>query len=176
MAVPAVTVPVPAALELTFHVTALFGLLVPVTVAVNCSVLPALIVRPDGLTVTLVTEAVTFLTVTVTLPDLEGSNADTAKTKRVCAVSAAATERTPFSSMEVPRVTEPVPAALELTFHVTEVSGSFVPVTTALNRKALPVSTVWFAGLTETPVTVGRMILTDALPDLDESIAEVAVT
>ena len=55
MLVPDVTAPVPAAFELTFHVTAPLGLLVPVTEALNWRVLPAATDCPDGLTVTLVT-------------------------------------------------------------------------------------------------------------------------
>jgi len=48
-------------------------------------------------------------------------------------VSFAETERRPFTSIEVPRVTAPEPAAFELTFHVTAVLGLFVPETAALN-------------------------------------------
>ena len=61
MLVPARTVPVPAAFELTRHVTVVAGLLVPVTDALNCMVAPPddiallLIVWLAGLTLTLVT-------------------------------------------------------------------------------------------------------------------------
>jgi len=82
------------------------------------------------------------MTETATLPDFVGSIVDVAKTKRVLAVSPPATVRRPLALMEVPAVTPPVPAAFELTFQVTVVSGSFVPETTALNCKVLPVPTV----------------------------------
>jgi len=78
MLVPDVTAPVPAALELTLHDTAVPGLFVPVTVALNCSVLPAAVVLPVGLTVTFVTVGCAMFT--VTLADFDESNADTAKT------------------------------------------------------------------------------------------------
>jgi len=57
IAVPSVTAPSPAALELTFHVTFWPGLLFPATTAVNLSLPPlsALAVPPSALTVTLVT-------------------------------------------------------------------------------------------------------------------------
>ena len=56
--VPDVTEPVPAVFELAFHVTPVPGLLVPVTVALNCCVLPFMIDCAEGLTVTLVTVGV----------------------------------------------------------------------------------------------------------------------
>ena len=44
MVVPEATAPVPAALELILHVTAVLGLLTPETVALNCNTAPAVIV------------------------------------------------------------------------------------------------------------------------------------
>ena len=41
--VPEAMAPVPAAFELTFQVTALFGLLAPETVATNCTVVLVLV-------------------------------------------------------------------------------------------------------------------------------------
>jgi len=52
MPVPTVTSPVPEALELTIHVTALLGLFVPVTHAENWSSLPLLTDWFGGLTAT----------------------------------------------------------------------------------------------------------------------------
>jgi len=96
MLVPVVTAPVPAALELTIHVTEVSGLLVPVTVALNCSVLPAVTDCPAGLTVTFVTVGVAgvtgvagvaggraglcSVTFTVTLPVFEVSAIEVART------------------------------------------------------------------------------------------------
>ena len=48
-------------------------------------------------------------------------------------VSLAETVRSPLALMLVPDVTDPVPAAFELTLHVTAVPGLLVPVTAALN-------------------------------------------
>jgi len=56
--------------------------------------------------------------------------------------------------MLVPGVTAPVPAAFELTFHVTVLSGLLLPVTEALNCRVLPLVTDWLDELTVTPVTV----------------------
>ena len=47
--------------------------------------------------------------------------------------SAEDTVRFPLEFILVPCVGEPVPDGLELTFHVTALSGLFVPVTCALN-------------------------------------------
>lgn len=66
MAVPGVTTPEPVAFELIRHVTALLGLYVPITDALNCKVLPAVIVWFEGETVTLVTVGLT--TETETMP------------------------------------------------------------------------------------------------------------
>ena len=66
---------------------------------------------------------------TITLADLVGSSADVAKTKSVVILSFGATVNNPLELIEVPCVTAPLPAALELTFHVTTLLGSFVPVT-----------------------------------------------
>jgi len=78
MLVPDVTPPVPAALEFTLHVTVLSGLLAPVTIALNCRVLPLSTDWFEGLTVTLVT--VGIITLTTALPDLEVSAVEVAKT------------------------------------------------------------------------------------------------
>jgi hypothetical protein len=50
--------PVPAAFELTLQVTVLAGLLVPVTVALNCTLVLVLVEVVEGLTATLVTVGV----------------------------------------------------------------------------------------------------------------------
>ena len=78
--VPDVTEPVPAVFELTFHVTPVPGLFVPVTVALNCWVLPLTIVCDEGLTVTPVTVGEGALTVTVALPVFEVSAEEVAIT------------------------------------------------------------------------------------------------
>ena len=78
--VPDITEPVPAVFELTVHVTPVPGLLVPVTVALNCCVLPLVIVCDEGLTVTLVTVGAGAFTVIVALPDFEVSTAEVAIT------------------------------------------------------------------------------------------------
>ena len=74
------TEPVPAALELTFHVTELLGLLLPLTIAVNCWVLPLIIFWDDGLIEIDVTVDVLILTLTVALPDFEVSAVEVAIT------------------------------------------------------------------------------------------------
>jgi len=119
--VPDITAPIPAALELTFHVTAVSGLLVPVTEALNWKELPVFTDWFDGLTATPVT--VGRRTVTWTVPDFAGSAAEVAIIYRVVTVSPAATVSTPLELMFVPGVTAPVPAAFELTFHRTVLSG-----------------------------------------------------
>ena len=95
MLVPAVTAPVPAALELTFHVTPEAGLLTPETAADNWSVPPLAADGPDGPTLTLVTvggvtagpgagvctgggAGAAAVTVAKTLPDFEGSTTEVA--------------------------------------------------------------------------------------------------
>jgi hypothetical protein len=85
----------------------------------------------EGLTVTLVTVGIN--TDTETLPVFVWSAVDVAKMKRVLIVSFADTANTPFELILVPGVTAPVPAALELTLHVTAVLGLLVPVTVAVN-------------------------------------------
>jgi hypothetical protein len=139
MLVPDVTEPVPAAFELTLHVTVFTGLLCPKTDAVYCRLLPAATDWFAGLTFTLVTVGIS--TVTGTMPDFEISTVDVATTKSVCKVSCGAIVRMPAEFMLVPDVTAPVPAGFELTLHVTVVAGSFVPVTKALNCRLLPAAT-----------------------------------
>ena len=108
MPVPGATAPVPAGLELTFHVTAVLGLLAPETSALSWRVRLVIIDALDGLTVTRVTVGVAagegatgggagggvtaggvttggrtgagIETVTAALPDLEGSADDIART------------------------------------------------------------------------------------------------
>ena len=155
-AVPGVTAPVPAELELTLHVTVVSGSFVPITEAVNCSALPALTVWFSELTVTLVTVGTT--TLTVVLPDFEGSRTEIAVTKRVGTVSLAAILSSPFGSMAVPAVIAPVPIGLELTFHVTALSGLLFPVTAALNCCVLPIATDCPSGLTMICDTVTTLI------------------
>ena len=178
MRVPCATAPVPAALEPTFHVTAVLGLLVPVTEAVNWSVPPLCTDWFEGLTVTLLTVGAGILTVTAALPDFDESALEVAMTKRVVAVSSAATVSSPLASIRVPRATEPVPAALEPTLQVTAVLGLLVPVTEAVNWRVPPFCTDWFCGLTVTLLTVGwgALMETETLPDFDVSAVEVAMT
>jgi len=78
--------------------------------------------------------------------------------------------------MAVPAVTAPVPAAFELTIHVTALLGLLVPVTVAVNFIELPLATDWYGALTDTPVTVGTTTETGALPDFEGSNMEVAMT
>ena len=115
-------------------------------------------------------------TVTDTLPVLEGSAVEVAITYRVVSVSLADTVSKPLELILVPCATAPVPAAFELTLHVTVLGGLFDPVTDALNWRLLPLSIDRFAGLTETPVTTGINILTTALPVLDGSTVDAAIT
>ena len=89
------------------------------------------------------------MTVTVTLADLLLSPLAVAMTVRLVAVSSAATVRRPSADMEVPALTPP------LTDQVTSWLNSPVPLTVALNCTVWPASTVAFAGLTLTPVTIG---------------------
>ena len=76
--------------------------------------------------------------------------------------------------MLVPGVTAPVPAAFELTLHVTELLVMLEPLTEALNCMVLPLPTDWFEGLTVTFVTTGTIILTAVLPNFDGSGTETA--
>jgi len=78
----------------------------------------------------------------MTLPDFVGSNTDVAITNKVLNVSLPATESTPLELIDVPGVTAPVPAAFELTLHVTALLGLFVPVIAALNWREPPADTV----------------------------------
>jgi len=174
MLVPDATPPVPAALELTLHVTVVTGSLIPVTIALNCRVLPLVTDWFGGLIVTPVTVGIS--TVTAAMPVFDGSTVEVAITYRVVKVSLADIVSNPFAFMLVPCVTPPVPAAFELTLHVTVVAGSLIPVTAALNWKVLPLVTDWFEGLTVTPVTTGISTLTAALPYFDGSITEAAIT
>ena len=90
-------------------------------------------------------------------------------------VSLDATVSSPFEPILVPDVTTPVPDWLELTSHVTVVTGSLVPVTEAENCRVPPALTLPFTGAIVTLVIVGTTIETEALPDLDGSTTEVAV-
>ena len=92
---------VPALLPDTVQVTSSLKLPVPITVAVNCRVLPASTVAVFGSTVTPVMVA-GCLTVTLAVADLVLSPLAVAVTVRVVAVSLAATVRRPFSEMVVP--------------------------------------------------------------------------
>jgi len=77
--------------------------------------------------------------------------------------------------MTVPRVTAAVPAALELTLQVTDVSGLLVPVTAARNCIEPPFVSAWRVELTETPVTVGISTLIGKLASLVGSAVDVAI-
>jgi hypothetical protein len=91
------------------------------------------------LTVTPVTVGIS--TVTAALPDFDGSITEDAITYRVGKVSLADAVSKPLAFMLVPGVTPPVPAAVELTLHVTALSGLLLPVTEALNCRVLPLIT-----------------------------------
>ena len=67
------------------------------------------------------------------VPVLEGSATDVAKTCKVGDHSFGATVSKPWALMVVLGATAPVPAAFELTLHVTAGLGLFVPVTVAWN-------------------------------------------
>ena len=118
------------------------------------------------------------LRIIVTVVELEIAvfTVEVAKTNKVSAVSLAAIVSSPLAFIPVPDTTAPVPAAFELTLHVTELLGLLEPVTEALNCRDLPLSTDWFKGLIATPVTVGIIILTGTLADLEGSTIEVAIT
>ena len=73
---------VPALPPVTVQVTVWGGLLVPVTLALNCWVEPWLTVAVEGLTVTFVTVGPGGGTVTVAVPLLEVSAVDVALTVR----------------------------------------------------------------------------------------------
>ena len=84
---------------LTLQVTVWAGLLVPVTVALNCWVPPFATSAAAGLTVTPVTTGSSpppDVTVTSAVPDLVLSAPEAAVTVRVAAVSSAATVRVAF--------------------------------------------------------------------------------
>ena len=93
-------------------------------------------------------------TLTAALPYFERSSTEVAKIYRYGKVSFIAVVSKPLELMLVPGVTEPVPAASELTLHVTVLSGLLLPVTVALNCRVLPLVTDWLDELTVTPVTV----------------------
>ena len=78
--VPCATAPVPAALEPTLHVTAVLGLLVPVTEAENWRVPPLCTDWFAGLTVTLATAGAGIMTETAALPDFDVSAEEVAMT------------------------------------------------------------------------------------------------
>jgi hypothetical protein len=78
MLVPEAIEPEPSTFEPAFQVTALLGLLEPVTEALNWSVPPLCTDWFAGLTPTPVTTGT--ITLTRTLPDLEGSAAEVAIT------------------------------------------------------------------------------------------------
>ena len=69
----------------------------------------------------------------------------------------------------VPEATGPLPAALELTFHVTDVSGLLVPSTVAKKFKELPTVTAWSVGPTDMRVIVGIIIETETRLNFDVS-------
>jgi hypothetical protein len=91
------------------------------------------------------------ITLIYTLPVFVVSKTEVAKTKRVVEVSLAEIVSSPLEFIAVPDATYPVPAALELTVHVTAFSGLLVPRTDALNCTVLPLVVDWFAGPTVTP-------------------------
>ncbi|MCL2232403.1 MAG: hypothetical protein FWB99_04920, partial [Treponema sp.] len=95
------------------------------------------------------------MTVTIAEPDTAGSATDAAKTKSVGDHSFGATVSKPLALITVLGATTPVPAALELTRHVTAVLGLLFPVTVALNWMFLLVNVAKLAGLIVTPVTMG---------------------
>jgi len=156
MFVPGVTAPVPLALELTLHVTILTGSLIPVTMESNLKVLPLTTDWYGGLTLTFVTTGIS--TVTAAPPVFDGSSTDAAKIYRAGKVSLIAAVSKPLALIVVPGVTAPVPSALELTLHVTALSGLLLPVTDALNCNVLPLIIDWPEELTITPVTVTTLI------------------
>ena len=86
------------------HVTVWAGLLVPLTVAVNCWVPPLATVAEEGVTVTPVTVGVAAGagTVTVAVPLLVVSTVDIAFIVSVASVSSADTVRSPLALMVVP--------------------------------------------------------------------------
>jgi len=170
--VPGATEPVPAALELTLHVTVVSGLLTPVTEALNWIDLPLSTDEFEARTDTPVTLGIS--TVTEATPYFDVSRTEVAITYRVVKYSLGDIESMPLELMFVPGVTAPEPLALALTLHVTLSIGSFIPVTTALNRKVLPLTTDWYGGLTLTFVTTGISTLTTALPLFAGSITDVA--
>jgi hypothetical protein len=193
MVVVGAIAPVPDAFEPTLHVTEVLGLFVPTTDALNCTFVFVLVSKLEGLIVTSVTvgigagigvgvgvgvgscEVGAGLTESNTLPDFEVSKTEVAKIKRVLAVSLAETVSRPLSFITVPEATAPLPAALELTLHITAVSGSFKPATAAVNCNVLPAVIVWFTGLTVTESTVGTITLITVLPDFVGSNTEVAI-
>jgi len=162
MLVPDATEPVPAALELTLHLTVLSGLLMPVTEALNWTDLPLSTDWFEARTDTPVTVGIS--TVTEAMPDFDVSMTDVAITYKVVKNSLGDIVSSPLELMFVPAVTAPEPSGLELTLHVTVSTGSFIPVTIALNRKVLPLTTDWNGGLTFTFATTGISTVTAALP------------
>jgi hypothetical protein len=125
------------------------GLFSPATSALNCWVPPLATLTDAGLMVTalLITEGVTVI---AAVPLLEVSTVETARTVRLVRVSPAATVRRPEPLM---MVWADLPVSTM--DHVTVWSGSFSPVTTAVNCRVPPLATVAVGGLTLTPVTVG---------------------
>jgi hypothetical protein len=143
-------------LGLIVQVTAVF--VVPVTVAVNCWVWPAVRVALGGLTETPMT-----LRLTVAPPDLVASATPVA-------VTVTAWELVMLAGAVYSPLAEMLPT-LGLIVQVTAVF--VVPVTVAVNCWVWPAVSVTLGGLTETPMTLR---LTVAPPDLVASATLVAVT
>jgi len=114
------------------------------------------------------------VTVTVAVPDLLASAVEVALTVSDARVSVAATVSKPLVLLIV------VPEFLPVSTidHVTVCAGLLVPATVALNCCVPPLATLGVAGLTVTPVTVGAgaVTVTVAVPDLEVSAVEVALT
>jgi hypothetical protein len=122
-----------------------------------------------GLTVTLVTVGM----VTAVEPDFVVFNVDVAMTYNVAAASAAATVSVPSADIAVPEVTAPVPAAFELTFHVTVLAGSLFPVTAAVNLRLPPRVTL---AVPPSALTVTLVIVTTFISLISNLVASAVDT
>ena len=114
--------------------------------------------------------------VTCTLPDTRGSKTEVAIIYKVLSVSFEETVSIPLLLILVPCVTDPDPEGLELTLHVTLLSGLFDPVTAALNCNCLPNATSEFSGSMFTKFTETTLIGLESESPVSSDTAKTYIT
>ena len=151
-------------LPLTSHTTLVEKLPVPATFAENCCVFPLFSDMELGDMVTPITIPISELTVTVAVPDLEGSAIKVALMVKVVALSEDAIVKRPVDEIDVPD------ELLPLTDHVT----TLLPARFVENCWVSPLLNVMELGVTI--IVLSDNTVTSAVPYLLESIIEVALT